>query len=221
MSNNNLQTNTSTALHNTIMEAGSKDRPSMLAPEEIKKKIDAEAESVQIILTGIDNDIYSVVDACPNAMEMWKEIKRSKQGESINQYQNEVNDIRAERLARTANPLALVVATQQPVYNPQPKPTHYNQSPSTRSQAATRNKGKEIANTPSPTYDSKPEVVSDEEATPRDKEIEKLMALISMSFKKIYKPTNNNLKTSSNIKNKNIDNTPRSDRRIGYDRQTR
>ncbi|GJV01743.1 integrase, catalytic region, zinc finger, CCHC-type containing protein, partial [Tanacetum coccineum] len=42
-----------------------------------------------------------------------------------------------------------------------------------------------------------PEVVSDEEATLRDKEIEKLMALISMSFKKIYKPTNKNLRTSS------------------------
>ncbi|GKG11657.1 hypothetical protein Tco_0345894 [Tanacetum coccineum] len=38
--------------------------------EEIKKWIDAEAEAVQIILTGIDNDIYSTVDACPNAMEM-------------------------------------------------------------------------------------------------------------------------------------------------------
>nr|GFB87425.1 hypothetical protein [Tanacetum cinerariifolium] len=60
-----------------------------------------------------------------------------------------------------------------------------------------------------------PEVVSDEEATPRDKEIEKLMALISVSLKKIYKPTNNNLRTSSNTRNKNVDNTPRSDRRIG------
>ncbi|GJT92379.1 hypothetical protein Tco_1081224 [Tanacetum coccineum] len=33
---------------------------------------------------GIDNDIYSTVDACPNACEMWKAIKRLKQGESIN-----------------------------------------------------------------------------------------------------------------------------------------
>ncbi|GKF81341.1 hypothetical protein Tco_0239943 [Tanacetum coccineum] len=38
--------------------------------EETKKWIDAEAEAVQIILTGIDNDIYSTVDACPNAIEM-------------------------------------------------------------------------------------------------------------------------------------------------------
>ncbi|GKF72799.1 hypothetical protein Tco_0208913 [Tanacetum coccineum] len=31
--NNNLQTQTSNALHNAIMEAGGKDRPLMLAPE--------------------------------------------------------------------------------------------------------------------------------------------------------------------------------------------
>nr|GFB99858.1 hypothetical protein [Tanacetum cinerariifolium] len=43
------------------------------------------AEAVQIILTGIDNDIYSTVDACPNACEMWTAIERLKQGESINQ----------------------------------------------------------------------------------------------------------------------------------------
>ncbi|GJX54956.1 hypothetical protein Tco_0284853 [Tanacetum coccineum] len=139
-SNTNLQTQSSNALHNAIMEAGSKDRPPMLAPgnyvqwkSRIKRYIDtkpnrelihyslqnppyiyqwaektvpvaegssettierymeipirnvsqasrdqmnAEAEAVQIILTGIDNDIYSTVDACPNACEMWKAIER-------------------------------------------------------------------------------------------------------------------------------------------------
>nr|GEV37972.1 hypothetical protein [Tanacetum cinerariifolium] len=40
----------------------------------------AEAKAIQMILTGIDNDIYSIVDACPNAMEIWKAIKRLKQG---------------------------------------------------------------------------------------------------------------------------------------------
>nr|GFD46468.1 hypothetical protein [Tanacetum cinerariifolium] len=51
----------------------------------------AEAEAVQIILTGIDNDIYSTVDACPNACEMWKAIERLKQGESINVQDLETN----------------------------------------------------------------------------------------------------------------------------------
>nr|GEU61755.1 hypothetical protein [Tanacetum cinerariifolium] len=46
------------------------------------------------------------------------------------------------------------------------------------------------------------------------------MALISTSFKIIYKPTNNNLRISSNTRNKNIDNTSRTERRTGYDRQT-
>nr|GFB03713.1 hypothetical protein [Tanacetum cinerariifolium]GFB03715.1 hypothetical protein [Tanacetum cinerariifolium] len=65
-----MQTQTSNNLHNAIMEAGGKDRLPMLAPE---------AEAVQIILTGIDNDIYSTVDACLNVCEMWKAIKRLKQ----------------------------------------------------------------------------------------------------------------------------------------------
>nr|GFB65258.1 hypothetical protein [Tanacetum cinerariifolium] len=48
-------------------------------------------EAVQIILTGIDNDIYSTVDACPNICEMWKAIERLKQGESINVQDLETN----------------------------------------------------------------------------------------------------------------------------------
>ncbi|GKB14314.1 hypothetical protein Tco_0848237 [Tanacetum coccineum] len=88
--NNNLQTQTSNALHNAIMEAGGKDRPPMLAPD-IRDQLNAEAEAVQIILTGIDNDIYSTVDACPNACEMWKAIERLKQGESINVQDLETN----------------------------------------------------------------------------------------------------------------------------------
>ncbi|GJR99115.1 hypothetical protein Tco_0315624 [Tanacetum coccineum] len=43
--------------------------------EEIRKKVDAEAKAIQIILTRIDNDIYSIVDACPNAIEIWKAIE--------------------------------------------------------------------------------------------------------------------------------------------------
>nr|GFB96267.1 hypothetical protein [Tanacetum cinerariifolium] len=105
-----MQTQTSNTFHNAIMESGSKDHPPMLAPDkevpisecspvtrteshmetyktvsqDIRDQLNAEAEAVQIILTGIDNDIYSTVDACLNACEMWKVIERLKQGESIN-----------------------------------------------------------------------------------------------------------------------------------------
>nr|GFB02533.1 hypothetical protein [Tanacetum cinerariifolium] len=118
-----------------------------IVTQDIRDQLNAEAEAVQIILTGIDNDIYSTVDACPNAF-----------------------------------------------YHPQTHPTHYNQNFSTRSQqAATRNKRKAIVNSPQPIYDQEPSMVDDDDETSKDKEIDKLMALISLSFKKIYKPTNNNL----------------------------
>nr|GEZ51713.1 hypothetical protein [Tanacetum cinerariifolium] len=47
------------------------------------------------------------------------------------------------------------------------------------------------------------------EAIERDKDMQKNLALIAKYFKKIYKLTNNNLRTSSNSKNKNVDTTPR------------
>ncbi|GJY62445.1 putative reverse transcriptase domain-containing protein [Tanacetum coccineum] len=43
------------------------------AKPENKKLIDAETEVVHMILNGIRNDIYSTVDACPNAKEMNKD----------------------------------------------------------------------------------------------------------------------------------------------------
>nr|GEX54480.1 hypothetical protein [Tanacetum cinerariifolium] len=141
-----MQTQTSNAFHNAIMEAGGKDRPPMLA-------------------LGIDNDIYSTVDACPNACEMWKAIKRSQQ-------------------------------------------------------AATRNRGKAIVNSPPPIYDQEPTMVVEDDVMLKDKEIDKLMDLISLSFKKIYKPTNNNLRTSSNTSRAKKDNSPRINRGTRYENQT-
>ncbi|GKB55493.1 hypothetical protein Tco_0906246 [Tanacetum coccineum] len=43
----------------------------------------------------------------------------------------------------------------------------------------------------------------------KDKEMQKNLALVAKYFKKIYKPTNNNLRTSSNTRNKNVDTTLR------------
>nr|GEV93414.1 hypothetical protein [Tanacetum cinerariifolium] len=261
--NNNMQTQTSNTLHNAIMEAGSKDCPPMLAPgnyiqwkSRIKRYIDTKPnrelihfcltnppyELVQIILTGIDNDIYSTVDACLNACEMWKAIERLKQEwqrfvtlvkqsqelkhvsyhkfyDILKQHQHEVNEIRAKKIARVANPLALVDQQQQ-VYHPQTHPTHYNQHSSTRThQAATQNRGKAIVNSPQPIYDQEPSMVDDDDETSKEKEIDKLMALISLSFKKIYKPTNNNLRTSSNTSRAHQDNSPRIHRNTRYESQ--
>nr|GEZ53095.1 hypothetical protein [Tanacetum cinerariifolium] len=70
-------------------------------------------------------------------------------------------------------------------------------------------KGKEIAKPIAPLSDTAFEEDSDPGQAQRDKDMQKHLALIAKYFKKIYKPTNNNLKTSSNSKNKNVDTTLR------------
>nr|GEZ41303.1 hypothetical protein [Tanacetum cinerariifolium] len=59
-------------------------------------------------------------------------------------------------------------------------------------------------------------MVAEDDALSKEKEIDKLMGLISLPFKKIYKPTNNNLKTSSNTSRAHQDNTLRINRGIGH-----
>ncbi|GKD97810.1 hypothetical protein Tco_1381707 [Tanacetum coccineum] len=272
--NNNLQTQTSNALYNAIIEAGGKDRPPMLAPgnynppykfkwtektvpvaegssetttegymenyknvsQDIRDQLNAEAEAVQIILTGIDNDIYSTVDACPNACEMWKAIKRLKQGESINVQDLETNlywefgkftsrdgESLESYYSGFYKMMNELVINKCDVTNHQVNVQFllHLQPEWQRSQpAATRNRGKAIVNSPLPTYDQEPTMVAEDDEMSKEKEIDKLMALISLSFKKIYKPTNNNLRTSSNTSRANQDNSPRINRGTEYDNHT-
>nr|GFB56072.1 hypothetical protein [Tanacetum cinerariifolium] len=51
---------------------------------------------------------------------------------------------------------------------------------------------------------------SDPEQAQKDKEMQNNFALIAKYFKNLYKPTNNNLRTYSNSRNKTVDNSPRS-----------
>nr|GFC00516.1 hypothetical protein [Tanacetum cinerariifolium] len=118
--------------------------------------------------------------------------------------------------ARNANPLALVAtaqANQDPYY--QTSRSHKSHAPSskplipTRSHTTTRHKGKEIAKPITPSSETAFEKDSDPEQAQRDTDMKKNLALIAKYFKNIYKPTNNNLRTSSNLRNKNVDTTPR------------
>nr|GEV28955.1 hypothetical protein [Tanacetum cinerariifolium] len=70
-------------------------------------------------------------------------------------------------------------------------------------------KGKEIAKLITPPSETASEKDSDPEQAQRDKDMQKNLALISKYFRKIYKPTHNNLRTSLNSRNKNVDTTPR------------
>nr|GEV47591.1 hypothetical protein [Tanacetum cinerariifolium] len=70
-------------------------------------------------------------------------------------------------------------------------------------------KGKKINKPITPSPESALKEDSDLEQAQKDKDMQKNLALIAKYFKKIYKPTNNNLKTSSYSRNKNIDTSPR------------
>ncbi|GKB55720.1 hypothetical protein Tco_0911906 [Tanacetum coccineum] len=120
----------------------------------------------------------------------------------LKQYQKEVNEIRVERIAKNANSLALVVVAQQYPY------PYYQAPKSHKSYASTRYKGKEIAKPITPPSELTSEEDSDPEQAQRYKDMQKNLALIAKYFKKIYKPTNN-LETSSNSRNKNVDTSPR------------
>nr|GEW99863.1 hypothetical protein [Tanacetum cinerariifolium] len=143
----------------------------------------------------IVNSPQPIYDQEPSMSQELKTVSYHKLYDILKQHQNEVNEIRVERIARVANPLALV-AQQQPVI-----------------------RGKAIVNSPQPIYDQEPSMVSEDDETSKDKEIDKLMALICLSFKKIYKPTNNNLRTSSNTSRANQDNSPRINKSTGYENQ--
>nr|GEX25389.1 hypothetical protein [Tanacetum cinerariifolium] len=233
-----------------IPEHTTVETPMNMSPEN-KAHFLAEKEANHLILTGIGDEIYSTVDVCQTAQEIWEDIERLQQGESLNiqdvkinlfwefgkftshdgetmesyytrfyklpewsrfvtivkqqhkldevsyhklfdilkQYENEVNELRAERLARNANPLALVATAQA------------NQDPPILPNI-------NIAKPITPPSETASEEDSDPEQAQRDMDMQKNLALIAKYFKKIYKPTNNNLRTYSNSRNKNVDATP-------------
>nr|GEW25294.1 hypothetical protein [Tanacetum cinerariifolium] len=120
------------------------------------------------------------------------EVSHHKLFDILKQYQNEVNKLRAEIIARNANPLALVAtaqANQDPYYKT--SRSHKSHAPSskpsipTRSHTATRHKGKEIAKPITSPSETASEEDNDPEQAQRDKDI-----------------------TSSNSRNKNVDTTP-------------
>nr|GEW13755.1 reverse transcriptase domain-containing protein [Tanacetum cinerariifolium] len=144
------------------------------------------------------------------------EVSYHKLFDILKQYQKEVKELCVERLARNANPLALVAAAQanqDPYY--QTSKSQKSHAPSskplipTRTHTTTRYKGKEIAKPITLPSEIAFEKDIDPEQAQRDKDMQKNLALIAKYFKNIYKPTSNSLRTSSNSRNKNVDTTPR------------
>nr|GEV58579.1 retrovirus-related Pol polyprotein from transposon TNT 1-94 [Tanacetum cinerariifolium] len=150
------------------------ETPTIMSPEN-KALFLAEKEAIHHLLTGIGDDIYSTVNACQTAQEIWEVIERLQQGESLN-----IQDVKTN------------------LYWEFKKFTSHD--------------GESIESYYTRFYKMMNEMISNNSIVTtmqRDKDIQKNLALIAKYFKKIYKPTNNNLRTSSNSKNKNVDTTPR------------
>ncbi|GJW14095.1 hypothetical protein Tco_0018228 [Tanacetum coccineum] len=145
-----------------------------MTPEN-RAHFESEKEAIHLILTGIGDEIYSTVDACQTGQEMWETIERLQQEwlrfitivkqqdldtvsyhklfDILKQYQKEVNELRAERMAKNANPLALVATAhtlQDPYYQTSKPQQSY--APTSISFSSIQNlmqnykiKGKEIA----------------------------------------------------------------------------
>nr|GEV71615.1 hypothetical protein [Tanacetum cinerariifolium] len=219
----------------SMLKTGGKDRPPMLAPgnyiqwkSRIKRYIDTKPNH-ELIHYCLKNPPYKftwadkVVPVSEGSLETTTE--RLKHGESINVQDLETNlywelekftswdgESLESYYSRFFKMMNELVRNQCDVTNHQVNVSsyfNYNQN----------GKGKAIVNSPLPIYDQEPSMVAEDDEMSKDKEIDKLMALISLSFKKIYKPTNNNLRTSLNTSRANQDNSPRINRSIGYENQ--
>nr|GEV77251.1 hypothetical protein [Tanacetum cinerariifolium] len=222
-----VTSSTDSQMHNNIMAAGSRDRPPMIATgrypqwrSRFLRYIDTRPNGDALrkcILSGPYKPTtpeWSRFVTIVKKQHKLDEVSYHKLFDILKQYQKEVNELRDERLARNVNPSTLVAtaqANQDPYYLT--SKSHKSYAPSskpsilTRTHTTTRYKGKEIAKPITPPSKTTSEEDNDHEQDQRDKDMQKNLALIAKYFKNIYKPTNNNLRTSTNSRNKNVDMT--------------
>nr|GEU65920.1 hypothetical protein [Tanacetum cinerariifolium] len=113
------------------------------------KQIEVDDQAIQPILLGLPEDIYATVDSCETAQEIWLRVQQMMKGSDIgiqkkkaknkhfpekiasnlkflNSLQpewsrhNEVDELKAERLTKTQDPLALMASSNNPYAFPAP-----------------------------------------------------------------------------------------------------
>ncbi|GJX22641.1 retrovirus-related pol polyprotein from transposon TNT 1-94 [Tanacetum coccineum] len=212
-------------MHNNIMAAGSMDRPLMLATgryaqwrSRFLRYIDTRPNGDALRKCILEDEIYSTVDACLTAHEMWEAIERLQQGESLN-IQDVKKNLFWEFGKFTSHDGESIESYYSWFYKLMNEMIRNNLTvdmmqvnvqflPQLQPEWLSHN-AQRIAKPITPPSESASKEDSDPEQAQKDKEMQKNLALIAKYFKKLYKPTNNNLRTSSNTKNKNVDTTSR------------
>nr|GEV43472.1 hypothetical protein [Tanacetum cinerariifolium] len=129
------------------------------------KMIEADDQAIQTILLGLPKDIYAAVDSCETAQEIW------------------LHDLKAERLAKTQDPLALMATSN----NPYTFPVLYQDQPSFNQN-----------------YMQQP-MPNSEDITDPTTAMNMALSLMAKAFKLNYStPTNNNQRISLNPRNRQI-----------------
>nr|GEV80090.1 hypothetical protein [Tanacetum cinerariifolium] len=150
-----------------IPEHTTVETPMNMSPAN-KAHFEPEKEAIHLILTRIGDEIYSTVDACQTAEEMWEAIERLKQGESLN-----IQDVKTNLFWKfgkfTSHDGEIMESYYTGFYKLMNETIRNNLTVAT---------------------------------------MQKNLAIIAKYFKKIYKPTNKNLRTSLNSRNTNVDTNP-------------
>ncbi|GJZ16697.1 hypothetical protein Tco_0552820 [Tanacetum coccineum] len=168
------------------------------------KQMEADDQSIQTILMGLPKDIYAAIDSF-DYIQLYDFLKLN---------QAEVDAIRAERLTRTHDPLAIMANSQNPYNNPvfypdQPYPLTYMQQPQPNNNYILR----PSLNT---NYMQQPMTNPNDISNPTTL-MNMTLVLMAKAFKLNYStPTNNNHRTSSNPHNRQI---AQPGMNMGYERQ--
>nr|GEZ48756.1 hypothetical protein [Tanacetum cinerariifolium] len=169
------------------------------------KQIRADDQAIQTILLGLPEDIYAVVDSCKTAQEIWLRVQQmmkgsdigiqekkaklfnewerftSNEGESNESYYH--HELKAERIAKNQDPLALMANSNNLYAFPAP---HQDQSSFNQN------------------YLQQP-MPNPEDITDPITAMNMALSLMAKAFKLNYStPTNNNQRISSNPRNKQI-----------------
>nr|GEV00841.1 hypothetical protein [Tanacetum cinerariifolium] len=210
-------------MHNNIMATGSRDRPPMLPPgrypqwrSRFLRCVDTRPNGEALrkcILSGP----YKPTTVLVQAVEATDNSLAVPEHTTVETPTNMSPENKAHFLAEKEAIHLILTGIGDDIYSTVDAFQTAQEMWEAISHTTTRHKGNEIANPITPPSKTASEEDSDPEQAQRDKDMQKNLALIAKYFKKIYKPTNNNLRTSSNSKNKNVDTNPwyRNDSQFG------
>nr|GEY45334.1 hypothetical protein [Tanacetum cinerariifolium] len=165
----------------TVTETFHLQTDDKLSDKELKQ-IEADDQVIQTILLGLPEDIYAAIDSC----EITKDLHTTDYTQLydfLKYNQKEVDELKAERLAKNQDPLALMANSNNPYAFPAPNQDQpsFNQN-----------------------YLQQP-MPNNEDITDPTTAMNMALTLMAKAFKLNYSaPTNSNQKISSNPKNRQI-----------------